>query len=172
MGALVFKIIKPQRLKVDAMRLALLNPMRKVGTGIKADFEKTVSTWKNKPKFDMQISLSPVPQTEVSTVDKIYGYVDQGTKGPYEIWAGYYTGKSNKKNLAFSSKSTPKTTPGVIGSSGGSRGTVDTFRPYVEHPGIKARNFSKEIEKIWQPKFKRAMEGAMSKVAKASGHAL
>ena len=172
MGALVFKIIKPQRLKVDAMRLALLNPMRKVGTGIKADFEKTVSTWKNKPKFDMQISLSPVPQAEVSTVDKIYRYVDQGTKGPYEIWAGYYTGKSNKKNLAFSSKSTPKTTPGVIGSSGGSRGTVDTFRPYVEHPGIKARNFSKEIEKIWQPKFKRAMEGAMSKVAKASGHAL
>ena len=171
MGALVFKIIKPQRLKVDAMRLALLNPMRKVGTGIKADYEKTVSTWKNKPKFDMQISLSPVPQTEVSTVDEIYRYVDQGTR-PHLIWAGIYTGKSNKKVLAFSGKSTPKTTPGVIGSSGGSRGTVDTFRPYVEHPGGKARNFSKEIEKIWQPKFKRAMEGAMSKVAKASGHAL
>ena len=96
MGALVFKIIKPQRLKVDAMRLALLNPMRKVGTGIKADFEKTVSTWKNKPKFDMQISLSPVPQTEVSTVDEIYGYVDKGTK-PHLIWAGFYTGKSKHK---------------------------------------------------------------------------
>lgn len=172
MSALVYKVIKPSRLRVDAMRLQMLNDMRAVGTKIKADYEKTTATWEHKVKFEQQISLSGGPQVEVYTTDEIYGYVDQGTK-PHDIWAGYYTGKSNKKVLAFSSQSTPKTIPGVIGSSAGSAGSVDTFRPYVaNHPGTKARNFSKEIEKIWQPRFKREMEATMSRVAKVSGHAL
>jgi len=171
-SALVYKIIKPTRLNVAAMRLQLLNDMRKVGTQIKADFEKTTATWTTKVAFEEQISLSGGPQVEVYTTNKIYGYVDRGTE-PHDIWAGFYTGKSDKKVLAFSSKSTPKTIPGVIGSSAGSAGPVDTFRPYVaNHPGTKARNFSKEIEKTWTPKFKRAMEASMSKVTKASGHAL
>ncbi len=171
MSALVIKEIKPSKLRVDAMRLVLLNAVRKTGTGIKADFEKTTATWKNKPKFEQQISLSGGPQVEIYTTDEIYGYVDQGTK-PHEIWAGYYTGKSDKKVLAFASKSTPKTKPGVIGSFGGSSGKVDTFRPYVQHPGGAPRNFSKEIQKQWTPKFKRRMEKAMKQAAQASGHAI
>jgi len=170
-SALVFKEIKPQRLRIDAMRLALLNPMRKVGTGIKSDFEKTTATWDHKVKFERQISLAGGPHVEIFTTDEIYGYVDKGTK-PHDIWAGFYTGKSDKKVLAFASKSTPKTKPNVIGSFSGSRGRVDTFRPHVRHPGGKPRNFSKEITKKWQPRFKRRMEKAMSQAAKASGHAL
>ena len=172
MTAIVYKEIKPSRLKIDALRLTLLNEMRKAGTAIKQDFEKTTATWSKKPRFEVQISLVGGPTVLVGTDDEIYGYVDRGTE-PHEIWAGFYTGKSNKKTLAFASSSTPKTKPGVIRSFPGSRGKIDVFVPYVaKHPGTKARGFSKEIAKQWKPKFKRRMEKAMAQAAKASGHAL
>lgn len=165
MSALVFKVIKPTRLRVDAMRLELLNSMRKVGTGIKGDFEKTTATWKTPVKFDEQISLSGGPQVEIFTTNKIYGYVDQGTE-PHVIVP------KKAKALRFQSGYRAKTTPGVIGSSGGGSFGDTVYSKGILHPGNAPRNFSKEIEKIWQPKFKRAMEASMSKVAKASGHAL
>ena len=171
MSALVFETFSPTLLNVQAMRLTMLNDMRKVGTKIKKDYESTVSSWSEKPVFEMIISLAGGPQVEVFTLNEIYGYVDKGTK-PHLIWAGFYTGKSEHKVLAFASKSTPKTTPGVIGSSAGSIGSVDKHTPYVKHPGGKPRDFSKEIQKKWQPKFRMEMEATMIRVAQASGHAL
>jgi len=171
MSALVIKQLKPATLKVDVFRLAFLNALRQAGRDIIKDFEKTTATWKNKPVFEMQISLSGGLQVEVYTESEIYKFVDKGTK-PHDIWPGFYTGKSDKKVLAFSSKSTPKTIPGVIGSGPGSRGKVDTFRPYVKHPGTKARRFSEEIEKKWQKIFKTRMEQALKQARLASGHAL
>ena len=178
MPAIVYKSIKPSRLKEDALRLELLNEMRKVGTQMKADFEKTTKTWKNKPKFEIMVSLTqPGPTLLVFTENEIYGYVSKGTGiyaggQPYEIWAGIYTGKSNKKALAFSGSFSPKTRPGVIGSSGGSSGGKKVVRPYVVHPGIKPRGFEEAIQKKWKPKFKREMEAAMRKAIQKSGHAL
>ena len=171
MSALVYKLYKPQTLKVDAFRLVFLNALRQAGRDIMADFEKTVADWDTKVVFKMQISLSGGLQVEVYTENEIYGYVDKGTE-PHDIWPGFYTGKSDKKVLAFSSTFTPKTTPGVIGSGPGSRGKVDTFRPYVQHPGTKARNFSKEIQKKWQTIFKSRMEQALRLARQASGHAI
>ncbi len=170
--AILIKEIKPSRLKVDAMRLELLNAMRKVGTDVKKDYEKTTKTWKHKPEFEVSVSLKPPgPTLIVETDDEIYGYVDKGTK-PHLIFAGIYTGKSNKKALAFPSKFGAKTRPGVIGSSAGSSGGPTVLRPYVEHPGTKPRGFEEAIAKIWTPKYKRRMEAAMRKAARASGHAL
>lgn len=170
---ILVKQIKPSRLKVDALRLELLNAMRKAGTQVKADFEKTTATWKHKPKFEMLISLTqPGPQLLVSTDDEIYGYLDRGTRADYEIWAGYYTGKSNKKALVFQKGYKAKTTPGVIGSgSGGSFGAI-RHTPYVVHPGIKARDFEGAIKKKREKWFKGQMEAAMKKAAAASGHAI
>jgi len=167
--AIVFKEIKPPRLKDDALRLELLNAMRAAGTQIKKDFEKTTATWKRKPKFEMLISLTgPGPVVLVDTDDEIYGYVSGGTK-PHPIFAGIYTGKSNKKALAFPRISSPKTYPGHIGSmKGGSWGKV--VRPYVNHPGTKARKFDEVIQKRRQKWFKGEMEKAMKKAAKSSGY--
>jgi len=173
-SALVFKEIKPQRLKEAAMRAELVKGMKEIADGIEQDYQKTVATWGDKPKFEQLFDLGPPITMLVGTDNEIYGYVDKGTKdaAPYPIFAGIYTGKSSKKALAFPSQSTPKTKPNVIGSFGGSRGKVDTVRAYVIHPGIEPRNFSKEITKKWTPRFKRRMEKAMSRAAKASGHAL
>jgi hypothetical protein len=170
---ILMKTIKPARLKESAFRLEFLNAMRKAGTVIKQqDFEKTTATWKHKPKFESVVSLTgPGPVLLVGTDDEIYGYVSRGTK-EHAIWAGIYTGKSSKKVLAFPSRSTPKTRPGVIGSGAGSRGKVDTFRPYVMHPGTKPRKFEEAIRKKREKWFKRQMEMAMKRAAAKSGHGL
>jgi len=169
---IAWKIIKPKKMKVDALRLALLNELRAVGKDVKQDFESTTRTWEHKPKFEISISLTaPGPILEVSTSDEIYRYVNKGTRR-HLIWAGAYTGKSDKKVLAFPSASTSKTTPRVIGSGPGSRSSDKVIRPYVDHPGTKARNFDEEIAKKWKKLFKRRMEAVMKKGARASGHAI
>lgn len=174
---IVAKAIKPKRLNDKAMRLTLLNAMRKAGTQIKRDYEGTTQRpkpWKHKVKFETLISLKGGPAVLVYTNDEIYRFVDRGTRGgegegpTYEIWAGYYTGKSEAKVLAFPSMFTPKTKRGSLESGSGSSGEVDTFRPYVEHPGIKSRDFTKTIKKRRGPWFKRQMQAAMREARRKS----
>lgn len=169
MSALVIKQIKPSRLKVDAMRLQLLNDMRKVATKIKADFEKTVATWKTKVKFEVQISLSGGIQVEVFTTNEIYGYVDKGTEE-------HIVEAKNAPFLVFKwggpGSYSAKTTPRVIGSKDSSQSGTKRGFAWVLHPGNAPREFSKEIQKLWEKKFLRAMEASMRVVAQVSGHAL
>ena len=171
--AILVKEIKPSAMKVDAMALELVKGMREVGKEIQKDFEKTTKTWKHKPKFVQTFAIKPGvgPELLVATDDEIYMFVNEGTK-PHPIFAGIYTGKSDKKALAFGSKFGAKTKPGVIGSTAGMSGGKTVIRPYVQHPGTKARNFDKEIQKKWTKLYKRRMERAMAKAARASGHAL
>lgn len=172
---LVFKTIKPNRLKDKRMRMLLLNAMRRAGTQIRKEFGKTTETWEHKPKFEQVVSLtSPGPVILVDTDDKIYQWVSAGTrvgKDPYPIIAGYWTGKSQAKALCFQSGYTAKTTPDVIGSGESSHSGDVIVRKAVMHPGVEPRNFDKIIQKEWEPKFKRLMEEAMREAAKESGHA-
>lgn len=177
------KAIKPARLREKAMLAALNVGLVKAGATVKKDFQGTTSTWTHKPKFEVVITRRPHgPELFVGTDDEIYRYVDLGTgiygpnkakygaQGGYEIWAGFYTGKSDKKFLAFPSAFTPKTTPGSLKSGPGASGPVDTFRAMVVHPGIKPRRFSEIIAEKRTPWFKRQMEAAMRQAAKVSGN--
>jgi len=177
-SAVQVKVIKPEKLKDDKLRLTLLNALRKAGTPMKQDFVKTTETWEHKPKFEVTISLKqPGPSVSVGTEDKIYEYVNDGTagkgKGPtYPIpkvpkvkgalrfrWGGKGSYKS-------------KTKPRVIGSTpGGPSGPWVSFKQ-VQHPGIKPRAFDKVIQKKWKPRFEQLMEKAMQDAAKASGHGI
>ena len=173
-GAIVVKIIKPQRLKDDKLRLALLNGMRDTQRGMFKDFEATTKTWKHKVKFQgaKSIAMAKSPTVHVITNDEIYRYVNDGTE-PHPIFAGIYTGRSNKKALWFGKgKYRPKTRVRVIGSTPGGPTGPKIARPYVQHPGTKARKFDETIQKKWTPRFKRLMEQAMSRAAKASGHGI
>ena len=162
---LVFKQIKPQRLLVEAMRAALEAAANQAADEIEVDFQKTTASWTNKPIFEKLVDLGPPITVLVGTDDEIYGYVDLGTR-PHVIRP------KRAKALRFQSGYVAKTTPGVIGSSAGGPFGDTVFSRGVNHPGTKARNFSKGITELWQTKFKRKMEQAMSSAAKASGHAL
>ena len=165
------KLIKPSTLKVDAIRLALLNGIRKQATEIKKEFEKTTATWKTDVEFEEIVGMKgPGPELLVFTDNEIYGYVNNGTE-PHPIPIR----KPGPLHFQWGGKGsyTPKTTPRVIGSkSGGPSGPMVTFARIIEHPGNKARHFDEEIEKKTRPRFKRAMEKAMSDARKKSGHAI
>jgi len=169
----LWKEVKPSKLKQGVFRLEWLNALRKAGIVIKnEDFGAITATWRHKPIIEVVVSLSGAgPTLLVDSSDKIMNMLNSGTKR-HPIFAGIYTGKSSKKVLAFASSSSPKTTPGVIGSTAGSRGKVDTFRPYVDHPGTEAREWDKAIAKKRKKWFNRQMEAAMRKAAQKSGHSL
>jgi len=164
------KAIKPGKMRDDVLRLELLNEMRKVGTEIKADFAKTTATWEHKVEFQVIVSLTgPGPVVLVGTDDKVYRYVNEGTR-PHLIWAGYYTGKSPARALVFRGTFRPKTRPRVLESGAGFKGGELMVRPYVQHPGNAAREFDVMIQERWESAFKRRMEGAMRRAAAKSGH--
>jgi hypothetical protein len=159
------KKIKPRRLQDKAMRLVLLNAMRKAGTVIKKDFEKTTKTWSNKPKFEALVSLKPPgPTLLVGTNDEVYRFVDEGTEE-------HFIFPVNKKALAFpGGPYTAKTKPGVIDSFAGGPSGETKVRAWTWHPGTAPREFDKTIKKAREPWFKRQMEIAMREAARVSGH--
>lgn len=171
--AIVVKQIHPKKLKVDAMRVALLNPTRDFGKEMKKEFEKTTKTWKHKPKFEILRSIpfsieSGKVEVAVMTDDEIYGYVDQGTK-PHIIRPKKRGGRLYFKWGGPGSYKA-KTVPGVIGSrAGGATGSMVAF-PYVMHPGTEERGFDKIIAKYMQPRFKKKLQEAMKRAAQVSGH--
>lgn len=167
----------PAPFKDDRVRLEILNGLRRTGTAIRKEFQKTVKTWEHKPDFslegvDQNISLRDpvfygVPSVEVSTDDEIYKWVSEGTRehdiplvlgGPRLFFAGEFE---------------PKTQPGVIDSFAGYQGERNTVRDTVHHPGIEEpRDFEGAIQEIIEPVFLGEMQEAMRRAAKASGWAL
>jgi len=165
------KAIKPKKIKDKEIRLHLLNEQRKVGKEVRKDFYRTVKTWKRKPEFKILVSLAKGQITvAIVTNSEIYRYVDEGTK-PHDIWAGFYTGKSEAKVLVFPGTFSAKTIPGVLDAREGSSGGDTVFTPYVRHPGIKARKFSKMIQKKWKKRYKKLMLKALKEGVRKSGHA-
>jgi len=170
----VLKPIKPGKFKDAEARRVFRNALRRCAREIHKDFEATVATWETKVTFKEHTSLRQDEDAVSVTVDtgnEIYGYVNDGTR-PHEIWAGYYTGKSDKKALAFPSIYSPKTEPGVIGSKSGGGSGDTVFSPFVRHPGTEGRHFDVAIREKRQPWFKHEMEQALHEVAVASGHRL
>ena len=169
-GVLVIKQINPTKLKEDAMRLALLNPIRKAANDMQVDFKKTTASWQHKVTFEKTVSLAiGGPAAQVSTNDPIYGYVNDGTV-PHAI----FPKRAKALSFQWGGKGSyrAKTTPGFIGSQPGGPTGPRVAKPYVQHPGTKARAFDEAIKKKWEPMFKRRMEDAMKAAAKASGHSI
>jgi hypothetical protein len=172
-SVLAWKTIKPARLKDKEMQRELRNAIARAGRAILKDYGRTVRTWNEKPEFETVTTLMtgkpPGPSILVGTDDVVYKFVDEGTK-PHEIWAGIYTGKSDKRTLAFQPNSRPKTTPGNLDAGPGSKSGAYVNPPMVHHPGTKARDFTKMLQEKWEPKFRDEMEDAMRKAAQSSGH--
>lgn len=160
------KVLKPQTLKQKEMRLELLNALRSAARAVQKDYEATVATWNRKPKFELVIALGKTKaEFLVGTDDKIYGYVDEGTK-PHTIVP------KKAKVLRFSNVYRAKTSPGVIGSSDGGSSGDPVFTQVVKHPGIRARKFSKTINAKHKKSFKDKMHEAMRRAREKSGNSI
>lgn len=160
MSVIEIKQIKPAKLKVDKVRLELLNALRAQGKEIVADYNQTVQTWRNKPTFEVAVSLSGGDVTVLVVPDgpnrQQFEYVDKGTR-PHIIRPRRAT------ILRFKSAYRAKTQPGVIGSNPGGASGDDVYRQFVNHPGTEARRFSEIIEKRRRKRFQESMVDAMQK---------
>jgi len=169
MGTRVVKVL-PKKFKGKVFKKAIQQAARNTSNFTIKEYRKTVKTWKKRPIFK-KITKSSRGRLEVEifTENEIYGYVDRGTK-PHPIFAGIYTGKSDKKALSFMKGGTPKTRPGFIGSGAGSPGTTKVLTPYVNHPGSKPRDFTEIIEKATEKKAHKELTKAIKQAAKDCGH--
>ena len=166
----VIKEIKAERLKTQPMNRLLRNAVRRYGRVIQKDMEQLTSTWDDQPVYKVSTHVTarvPSPSVEVYTTDKRWKWIDKGTK-PHAIWAGAYTGKSKAKTLAFPSIFSPKSRPNKLRAYRGKRGGPTVFRPYVEHPGTKPRNWTRLLEKRHSKRFRREMEKTMREAVRAS----
>jgi hypothetical protein len=143
--------------------------MQEAADGFEEDFQATTATWKHWVKFEKTVDLGDPLRAAVYTDDEIYRYVNDGTE-PHPIFAGIYTGKSNKRALAFPGTFSAKTAPRVIGSGAGASGGKTSVVPYVNHPGTEAREFDAVIQEKWTPRFKNTMEKALRDGARATGY--
>lgn len=159
------RVIKAKKPKVASMMLELKRGMTDVTKAGDKFFRLTVMTWEKKPKFKREVEIKDISIIgRIYTEDEIYGYVSEGTKGPYKIRP------KRAKALVFQSGYTAKTKPGgLFAVTGGSFGeTVHTQE--VTHPGIEARDFPKEVAKFIDPYMTGRMQEAMKSAAEKSGH--
>lgn len=160
-AVILMKGVKPSKLKIDAVRLALLNEMRKAGTAVRRDYERTTRTWKGeKPEFAQAVSLAGGGPQLLIVVQgpgaKKWFWLDKGTKVRYATMSA-----------DFKSKTVPRVLDSRAGK--GRRLFVNKKRP---RPGIEARMWTELIAKKWRRPFKQRMESAMVSGAKKSGHYL
>lgn len=166
MAQIRFKAIIPKKLNTDAMMKALTGEMKDIHKEVDKDFDSTVKTWDNKPKFDRKFKSSKSQiRFFTGSSNEIYGYVSGGTK-PHRIVP------KRAKVLKFKGTYSAKTSPGSIQAGPGGASGADVFSKGVMHPGTKPRNFDKQIAKKWEKNFRRRLVTTMQEVAKKSGHSI
>ena len=161
--ALQVKSIKPRRMNPNAYRLEIVKELNEQAQIMKRMYLKTVRTWKApRPVFKVTAAIKgpPGPRggvatqqaiASVETTDERFIYVDQGTRIRWAVM-----GRGFKA----------KTRPGVVGSGAGRGGPVIVGRRAMQkrnikpRPGIKARKFTKEIQKRRRAPFFKAMREA------------
>jgi len=164
---ITFRAIRPSAFNLPALESQIRTAQRQWMTKVVKEYQKTTEHWKHKVAFSGQLTERGIAtKIEVGYNDEVYGYVDEGTR-PHVIRP-----KSAGGVLAFPSSSAPKTRPGSLKSTAGTRGSVDVFTRKVNHPGTKAREFSKQIKSKMEPILESDMQAAMGRGAKKSGHAI
>lgn len=139
------KVFVPKDLGFKNVERAVKNALKNTAKNVDVDFKVVTQTWNHKPGFDTKdISNGSHIGVEVSTDDKIFGYVEEGTK-PHII-----VPKRGKMLFIPGVNYRAKTRPRYIGSNKGGRDNTFVYTKLVQHPGTEAREFSETIAKKWQ----------------------
>lgn len=146
--AVVSKAIKPKSKLWDdrEFRLGLRRVNKSTAQGMKRDYEKTVETW------DEEVIFEQLTQTRggdliviVGTDNRIYMFVNDGTR---------------VRRALMSPDFIAKTRPGSLRSRPGQGGVVFISRT-LSLPGIEARDFTGQITKKWEGKYKSRIHAVM-----------
>jgi hypothetical protein len=140
----------PQLVDLARLRAKLEEGLDQSAQQVHVDLARPTNTWQTAVKFTVK---KLAYAREISTGNAIYGYVSGGTR-PHIIRA------KNGRALAFG-PSSPKTRPGSLEGGSGSRGSADTFRQQVRHPGTDPRNFDKLAAELAQDEFPKRVQQAI-----------
>lgn len=166
MATLRMKAIIPKKANFKAVMAEVEKEMKAIHKEVDKDFDSTVQTWDNKPKWDREFKASSKQiRFATMTADQIYSYVSGGTR-PHRILP------RRGKTLAFPGTFRAKTSPGTIPSGAGGSSGATVYSRGVMHPGSKPRNYPEQIRRKWEKPFPNRLKTAMSRAAKKSGHAL
>jgi hypothetical protein len=166
MAKLQFTAILPKKFNAKAILAEAAKEMKDIHRDVAGDFDDTVATWDNKPKFDKEFQSQPKRiRFFTGSADPIYGYVSLGTK-PHRIRP------KRAKALHFLGTYSAKTSPGTIKAKSGGASGAEIFSQGVQHPGTKAREFDKAIAKKWRGPFVKRLRAAVERGIKKSGHAI
>jgi hypothetical protein len=164
MVAQLVKGLKPKKLRVDQVRLRILNELRAEGRAVKKEFEKTTATWKGaKPTFEIAIGLTGQdaiviigPAGNPEGAQK-WVWLDEGTKKNYPIVAKNAPFLVFRDGRGFRAKTKVKT----FSSGPGANTGAIVQKKQVTHPGIEARDWTGEIVKRRRKPFtKRILKAA------------
>jgi hypothetical protein len=110
------------------------------------DYKRLVALW-NHPVIFQQLTESTREDiiVIVGTEDSIFGYLDEGT---------------SVRRALMSEDFSPKTRPGSLRSRPGQGGVVFISKD-LALPGIEARDFTGQMKKKYEKKYKRGLEAAM-----------
>lgn len=138
----------------DFQKIAKTELRREV-VAVKRELALPTKRWKHTVTFyERPASGAQSSGVDVGTENKIYGYVDRGTK-PHLI-------KPKKaKKLRFNSKFRPKTKVGSLNSGAGASAPPVAFATVVHHPGSKARGFTKQVLQRSRKRFPKAVDKAI-----------
>jgi hypothetical protein len=128
------KVKLPRRKLFDAdkMAKAVENALNGLALDVQADFGVTTQTWQTvDPDFNIEKKRG---RRIVSTDNKIYGYLNYGTRVRHALMSPDFSPKTRKR---------------YIGSNKGRGGLVAVSRR-IRRPGIKAREFDQAIAEKWE----------------------
>jgi len=174
--------VVPMKLNTSAMTKVIYDTVVESAKLAKKDFEKTVTTWKNKPQMETRVGgvgrlLSGKARLDFSAGPNPYGdnydiykFVDLGTKKhditpkkPGGVLSFQWGGPGS-----YNAKTKPRR---LTSTGGGATGPMVAFKA-VKHPGTKARQFSSIIARKWRKKLPKDAQKAMDKATQVSGHSM
>jgi hypothetical protein len=139
-----------QLVDLRKLRAAIDQGLDQSAQQVHIDLARPTNTWRTQVKFTVK---KLAYAREIKTSNAVYSYVSGGTR-PHIIRA------KNGRALAFG-PSSPKTRPGSLEGGSGSRGSADTFRQQVRHPGTDPRNFDKLAAELAQDEFPKRVQQAI-----------
>jgi len=169
MSVFFVKPIKPPGLKVSAVRLEILNALRKEGRLERKMLQATTQHWTGaKPTMEFLIGLTG------NDASLLVGPSGSGKGAQKWVWINdgtppHIIRPRNASRLRFRPNSTSGSSPNTLSvGRGGSSGNF-VFAKEVHHPGIKARNWNIVVLKERQNPFFRLLNEALARGMQKAG---
>ena len=173
-----FRVIIPKPLNINGMAAPIRDAVIKDALAMGKDFEKVTRTWKGDvPRIQTEAKLVPAgvsPSTGFHTSFTASAWPREDNSKGY--WKWRWLDKGTEVRYALMSKDfIPKTSAGMLNSWTGRGKMLFVSRKLNKGKGmsgIKARKFTLELRKKWEPLFRDHMKMAVREARWASGHAI